>query len=89
MRDAAPKMYADIQARALAGTGGRSNAIKCMCLACSGWIRADVAGCQITDCPLWHFRPYQGASTPKNRADSDPGSPAPGEGSPEPAEEAV
>ena len=64
MRDKAPPLYEDIYARALAGTGGRSNAIKANCLQCCGWIRADVADCRITNCPLWHFRPYR---TPKNR----------------------
>ncbi len=58
MRDDAPNMYKPIQARALAGTGGRANAIKCMCLQCTSWVRAEIMSCPATDCPLWHFRPY-------------------------------
>lgn len=59
MRDPAPPLYRDIQARALDGTGGRANAVKAMCLQCCGWQRVEVAACAITDCPLWHYRPYQ------------------------------
>lgn len=58
MRDQAPPLYAGIRAKALAGTASPRQAIKAMCLECVGYIRADVASCQITDCPLHKYRPY-------------------------------
>lgn len=59
MRDEAPALYRDMQAKALAGKGGRANAVKVNCLQCCGWKRDEVTDCQVKDCPMWHFRPYQ------------------------------
>jgi hypothetical protein len=58
-------MYRDIQARALDGTGGRANAVKAKCLECCNWQKGEVSACQIRDCPLWHYRPYQPKTTAK------------------------
>lgn len=37
----------------------RNQAIKFLCLDCSGGFTTEVASCQIQTCPLWAFRPYQ------------------------------
>ncbi len=34
----------------------RSKAIRAMCLVCQGGQQAEVARCQITDCPLWLYK---------------------------------
>lgn len=65
MRDEAPALYVDIQKRALAGIGGRSNAIKANCLQCQGWKKQEVRECAVVDCCLWRFRPYRNARVPK------------------------
>ena len=59
MRDEAPEMFREMQKRALAGVGGRANAVKVNCLQCTGWKMAEVAECRVLDCAMWHFRPYQ------------------------------
>lgn len=37
----------------------RASAIKCFCLTCVGFVKADVKNCVGTSCPLWIYRPYQ------------------------------
>ena len=59
MHDEAPEMFREMQKRALSGIGGRSNAVKVNCLQCSGWKKAEVSECQVKDCAMWHWRPYQ------------------------------
>ena len=41
--------------------GSMSAAVKLNCLDCSGYITAEVRLCQIKQCPMYAFRPYQGA----------------------------
>ncbi len=45
--------------KAFEGKGGRTNAIKAMCLACTGYDRETVRNCTGFSCPLWAFRPFQ------------------------------
>lgn len=45
--------------RAYQRTGGRSNAIKAMCLHCTGYDRKAVKECTGLTCPLHPWRPYQ------------------------------
>jgi hypothetical protein len=61
----APVSARGILRRAFDGTGGRSNAIKAMCLACVGYDRETVRTCTGWCCPLWKYRPFQSeAETP-------------------------
>lgn len=39
--------------------GSRVAAIKLKCLDCVCWNSAEVRRCEIRDCALWPFRPYQ------------------------------
>jgi len=41
--------------------GSRSAAVKLMCLECSSYQTAEVRKCVCIQCPLWAFRPFQGA----------------------------
>ena len=41
--------------------GSRSAGVKHKCLECSGWQTSEVRRCQVNNCGLWPFRPYQGA----------------------------
>lgn len=41
--------------------GSMSAAVKLNCLECSGYITAEVRLCQVKQCPMYAFRPYQGA----------------------------
>ena len=41
------------------GTGGRKNAVKAMCLHCTGFDRETVRNCTGFSCPLWAWRPFQ------------------------------
>lgn len=47
--------------------GSRAAAVKLNCIECSGWMTAEVRKCEITACPMYLFRPYQG----KIEADED------------------
>jgi len=52
--------------RAFEGKGGRVNAIRAMCLACTGFDRETVRNCTGWSCPLWKWRPCQSsAKTPR------------------------
>lgn len=37
----------------------RGEAIRLKCLDCCAWDTREVKRCEIRDCPLWPFRPYQ------------------------------
>jgi len=39
-------------------------AIKAKCLECCWLEEAAIRGCTATECPLWHFRPYQSRPKP-------------------------
>lgn len=65
MRDQAPERFREMQLRCLRGSGGRALAVKVNCLQCCAWKSEAVATCQVTDCPMWHFRPYR-AKAQKN-----------------------
>ena len=43
----------------------RAQAIKKHCFDCAGDHRAEVVGCEITDCPLW---PYRLGSSPEAKS---------------------
>ncbi len=63
-----PKRYRGIMARALAGEGGRANAIRAKCIECCGFDRR-LANCTSPNCPLYMFNPYRKKprSGPKRR----------------------
>lgn len=42
-----------------AASGSMKAAIKLNCIECSGFIKKEVALCQIQTCPMWTFRPYK------------------------------
>lgn len=64
----APESARGILKRAYQGTGGRTNAVKAMCLACTGYDRESVRNCAGWACPLWRWRPFQsGAQTPRKK----------------------
>ena len=54
-----PSSATRIVERAYQRTGGRMNAIKAMCLHCTGYNRKDVKECSGPICPLHAWRPYQ------------------------------
>lgn len=56
-----PSAYRPTMKRAFEGNS-KAAAIKAMCLACTGWLRAEVRNCSARGCPLWPYRPYQGDS---------------------------
>lgn len=58
MRDKAPALYAGTMAKALAGTASPRSAIKAMCLQCAGYDRRGIVECQVSDCPLYAYRPF-------------------------------
>jgi hypothetical protein len=39
--------------------GSMAAAVKLKCLECSCWVRQEVRDCEITDCALYPFRPFQ------------------------------
>jgi hypothetical protein len=39
--------------------GNRPAAVRCQCLECCGWAKADVTGCSDLACPLYAVRPFQ------------------------------
>lgn len=41
--------------------GSMAAAVKLHCLDCCGYVTAEIRNCTGTNCPLWAFRPYQGA----------------------------
>ena len=55
----APLLYRPMLRRAFDGTARKSDAIKAKCLACTGFVRADVAACTSELCELHAYRPYQ------------------------------
>lgn len=68
-----PPLYHGIMQRAFDGTGGRSNAIRAMCLYCVGYERRHIRECTSWTCPLHPYRPYQdGQDTPENEAGNAP-----------------
>lgn len=48
--------------RAFEGKGSRANAIRAMCLACTGFDRKTIRNCTGWSCPLWPWRPFQSSS---------------------------
>jgi len=55
----APESAKNCLKNAYDGTGGRTNAIKAMCLHCTGFDRETVRNCTGYSCPLWAYRPLQ------------------------------
>lgn len=58
----APESVKGCLKRAFSGSGGRTNAIKAMCLACVGYDREAIRNCTGFSCPLWKYRPFTGNS---------------------------
>lgn len=56
-----PASAAGIIERAYRRTGGRSNAIKAMCLQCTGYDRKTIKECTTGACALHSWRPFQPA----------------------------
>jgi hypothetical protein len=64
----APVSAQGILKRAFEGSGGRSNAIRAMCLTCMGYDRESVRNCTGWSCPLWKWRPFvSSAETPQKQ----------------------
>lgn len=67
-------LYRTIMLKAYEGKGSPRQAIKAMCLHCTGYERETIAACTGYSCPLWAFRPYapatQGGSDPRNDAEA-------------------
>ena len=57
----APESSKNCLKKAFAGTGGRTNAVKAMCLTCTGYDRETIKNCTGYSCPLWAYRPYVAA----------------------------
>jgi hypothetical protein len=45
-----------------AAAGSMKAAIKLNCIECSGFVKKEVALCQIQTCPMWTYRPYKNAA---------------------------
>ena len=58
-KDAVPRAYRGVIQKAFDGVASPRQAIKAKCLDCGGFMRAEVAHCQVIHCPLWPYRPYQ------------------------------
>lgn len=43
--------------------GALLDAIRRKCLDCSGNMRREAQTCKLKECPLWPYRPFQGAYT--------------------------
>ena len=55
--DAMPEKYRSMYRRAVeAGTSARKAAIRSKCMDCMCWQEAEVARCDIAQCPLWPYR---------------------------------
>lgn len=54
--------YRNGYARAADGSASPRQAIKSFCLECVGYARKEVTNCTALACPLWLYRPYQGAA---------------------------
>ena len=55
----APESVKNCLNLAFSGSGGKTNAIKAMCLVCVGYDRAAIRDCTGYSCPLWAYRPFQ------------------------------
>lgn len=66
-----PSSALNIVTKAYERTGGRANAIKAMCLHCTGYSRRDVRECTGHICPLHPWRPYQVKSGETDVDDDD------------------
>jgi hypothetical protein len=55
----APESVRGTLRRAFFGSASPRQAIKAMCLSCTGFDRAEVANCTGYSCPLWRYRPFQ------------------------------
>jgi hypothetical protein len=59
-RDVSQK-YEGLYAKAMSGKS-KSAGVKCTCLDCMGWVRAEVSVCTDHDCPLYPYRPYRSSA---------------------------
>ena len=55
----APTSCQNTLTRAFSGAASPRTAIKAMCLACTGYERAEITFCTGYSCPLWMYRPFQ------------------------------
>ncbi len=51
-----PERFRNLYARAMSGKS-RLAAIKCFCVQCMGWSKAEVDRCTAPTCPLYSYRP--------------------------------
>lgn len=58
LADCSP-MFRPVMVKAYSGEASPRNAIKAMCLECTGYDREVIRGCTGYSCPLWTYRPYQ------------------------------
>lgn len=59
---AAPDSTKNTLREAFSGSASPRGAIKAACLACVGYDREEIRNCSGWSCPLWKYRPYQGAA---------------------------
>ena len=57
--DKMPKIYKNCYLSAVSGKASPRDAIKAFCIECQGYQRKEVTKCNVIDCPLNLFRPYQ------------------------------
>ena len=57
----ASELYRPAIRRAYEAKASPRAAIKAFCLQCVGYVRKDITECSALACPLWAYRPYQGA----------------------------
>ena len=67
-----PTFYRKLYGRCVRGEASPREAIKCQCLECYGWVRSETAACDNAACPLWRYRPYQGAAAGRQGDFCDP-----------------
>lgn len=60
----APISVKNTLARAFSGSASPRQAIKAMCLACTGFERQEITDCTGYSCPLWCYRPFQKGDEP-------------------------
>jgi hypothetical protein len=57
--------------RALLKQVSRSVAMRVKCLSCSNYEMQEAKNCAVVLCPLWPYRPYQGASATLETEDTE------------------
>lgn len=59
----APESAQKCLSQAFTGSASPRQAIKAHCLVCQGYDRNGIKNCTAHGCPLWQYRPFQGAGS--------------------------